>query len=492
MPYNIQWDPEPCLDSSYWPHEQPSYKILIEGGCFKLEQRYSFAFSKFRPAVCCEHCKFCVYVENWNQECSPHHGNPWGAHVHKSSQCPLIISYLADLKERMKLIEEVEQARIAKERAEPFTCRRCPARFPSNIKLHQHVQDHHQKPTKSACEIAKPTPSELAKIIPSETATSPSTPKAESVKITTTAEPTPKAVATMPTPSATPPSTSEPAVMLTPPSILQESISDHSLPLTPPATPISTSTATPRKQISWAEIASRPVIAPKPSRLPVPTPKRRPNIAEIAPVTCPPTPLATPSYTPDPKHQKPYLTIEDLFEMFDGKPKRMDLLHTKNQNKKGPSSPKISCQAKITSYFRPAVNQNKTISQASKTPNPKSFHQHMPAEPNRTTPSKWSEKSPILPYKTSTFSHLPTSEILGVLPYKMPVISDRLPRLPTPRAPFGISASCHSCRICRGTFGSNNGLHRHLRAIHFDQAPRQRHENLRKHDREHRRNPGSK
>ncbi|KAG6989857.1 hypothetical protein G7Y79_00062g093350 [Physcia stellaris] len=348
-----------------------------------------------------------------------------------------------------------EDTRIAKEQEEArltaFACRRCPAKFPSNTKLHQHIQDHHQKPTKPECETEKSTPSEPAML------TTPlSTPKAEP--------------ATMPTPPATPPPTSESALLLTPPITHQESTFDHSLPITPPATPI----ATPRKQISWAEIASRPVIAPKPSRLPIATPKIAPRKTENAPVVCPPTPPPTPPQKPASKHQhqeqKPYLTIEDLFEMFAEKRTKSGLSHTR----KTESPPKISRQSKITSYFRPAANQSTSISQGSKTPNPRSFQQHTPAESNRAKyiPSKWSEKSAIIPYKTSTFSRLSTSEISSILPYKLPVISDRLDRSSIPRAPFGIFASCHSCRICSGTFGSNNGLHRHLRAIHFSHAPR--------------------
>ncbi|KAG7009726.1 hypothetical protein G7Y79_00002g008410 [Physcia stellaris] len=325
--------------------------------------------------------------------------------------------------------------------------------------------------------------------------TPPSTPKAKPAKITTSepAEttptavsapiPTPETVAAERTPSATPPPTSEPAVMLTPPITHQESTSDTSLPLTPPATPI----ATPRKQISWAEIASRPVIAPKPSRLPVLTSKIIPKALETAAIVCPPTPPPTPPQEPVPKHQHQisYLTIDDLFEMFAEKRTKSDLLHTK----KTKSSP-VSHQSKITSYFRPAANQSKSISQGSKTPNPRSLNQHTPAESSRTksTPSKWSEKSAILPYKLPTFSHLPSSKISSILPYKLPVISGRLRRALTPRAPFGISASYHACRICSGTFGSNNGLHRHLRAIHFVQAPRRSHGNTRKHGQEHGRN----
>ncbi|KAG6986564.1 hypothetical protein G7Y79_00077g099560 [Physcia stellaris] len=254
----------------------------------------------------------------------------------------------------------------------------------------------------------------------------PSTPEAvaaERMSIASTAESTP---------TATPPSPSEPALMLTSPVSHPEPTIDNSLPITPPATPTATpeqstptSPATPRKQISWAEIVSRSVVAPKPSRLPVPTPKIVPTCTETAPITCPPTPPPTPPQKPVPKHQhqeqKPYLTIEDLFEMFAEKRTKSGLLHTK----KSKSPPKLSNQTKITAYFRPAANQSKPITQGSKTPNPRSFQQHTPAESNRakSTPSKWSEKSAILPYKTSTFSRLHTSEISSNSPYKMPGIS---------------------------------------------------------------------
>ncbi|KAG7008993.1 hypothetical protein G7Y79_00003g008610 [Physcia stellaris] len=286
--------------------------------------------------------------------------------------------------------------------------------------------------------------------------TPPSTPKAELVKITTIAEPTPKAVAAEHTFIA---STAETTPIAT------------SAPIpTPPATPI----ATPCKQISWAEIASRPVVASKPSRLPIPAPKSAPKALETASVTR----LPTPRQTSAPKHQKPYLTIEDLFEMFAGKPKRTGLLHTK----KTESSPKVSNQTRITSYFRPAANQSKPISQGSKTPNPRSFQQHTPAGSNRAkstppTPSKWSEKSAILPYRIPTFSRQPTPEISSNSPYKSLSISRCKssicpPLSPTPRASLNFSGSRHACRICSGTFGSNNGLHRHLRATHFNQEPR--------------------
>ena len=285
----------------------------------------------------------------------------------------------------------------------------------------------------------------------------------------------PKAVATMPTPPATPPPPSEPALMLTAPVHQSKPTSDNSRPMTPPATP--------RKPVSWVKIASRPVIAPKPSRLPVATPKIVPTCTETASDTCPPTPQ-----TPVPKHQhQSYLTIDDLYRMFAEKPKPVGLSQHQIRRPSPPSvGPRQSIQrgpiqTSITSYFRPAANQSKPISQGSKTPNPRSFDQLMTAEPTRITPSKWSEKSTILPYKTPTFSRLHTSEISSISPYKMPGVSCLQPmaapckfsaRLPVSPTIRGSSSLSHSCRICCGTFGSNNALHRHLRAIHFSQAPR--------------------
>ncbi|KAG6986396.1 hypothetical protein G7Y79_00102g101500 [Physcia stellaris] len=383
------------------------------------------------------------------------------------------IAETARLAEEYRLLAEqqAEEVRLTEERAELLQQQQQQQQAEqtpiekTNTKLHNHVQDHHQKkPAKPASEIAEPSPSEAA-------VTPPSTPKAEPVKITT-AEPTPP---------ATPPPPSEPALMLTSPIIQSETTAKNSLPDTPPTTP----SATPRKQISWAKIASRPVIAPKPSRLPVPTPKITPKALETAAITCPPTPPPTPP-TPVPKHQhQSYLTIDDLYRMFAEKPKPIGLSQHQIRRSSPPSvGPRQSIQrgpiqTSITSYFRPAANESKPISQGSKTPNPRSFHQLMTAEPSRITPSKWSEKSSILPYKTSTFSRPHTSEISSILPYKMPGIS-RFQLMAascksTARLPASIQASTslsHSCRICCGTFGSNNGLHRHLRANHFGHASR--------------------
>ena len=81
----------------------------------------------------------------------------------------------------------------------------------------------------------------------------------------------------------------------------------------------------------------------------------------------------------------------------------MNHLHIKQHVRKIEFFPKISRQFKITFYFRPAVNQNKSISQSSKTSNSKSFHQFMSAKSIRAKSSPFieimSERSIVLSYK---------------------------------------------------------------------------------------------
>ena len=479
MFYNIQWNFELCLDSFYWSHEHFNYKILIERECFKLEQRYSFAFSKFRSTVCCEHCKFCVYVEDWNQKCSSHHENSWEAHVHKSSQCSLIISYLADLKKRMKLIEKVEQVRIAKKRAESFACRRCSTRFSSNIKLHQHVQNHHQK--KSA-EIVKFDANESANVTSSEfatrTSTSESTSKAKFAKLTSSEIAMSTSLSTSKAKLAK--STSSESTEITSIAVSASITSSFTSKaviamFTHSATSIATSIATSKKSSFWVEIVSRSVIASKSSRFSISTSNKLSKALKTAAVVCSSTSSTIFSYSSESKHQKSYLIIENLYEMFVEKLKRMNLLHIKYHIKKSSTSSKLFNQVKITAYFRSAVNQSISISQSSKTSNSRSLHQHTIAKAIRTTFSKWFEKSIILSYKTSIFSRLFTLEISSVSSYKSSSISRCIScsfSSFTSQASFDIFVFSHACRICSDTFESNNDLHRHLRAIHFDQRSR--------------------
>ena len=154
--------------------------------------------------------------------------------------------------------QQAEEARIEKERLEAFACRRCPAKFPSNTKLHDHIRNHHAKKPKAAL----PTP------------------------------PTPPA---LPIPFAAP--SMPPQMPPTPP-------------LTPPALP------------------------------------------------------ATPPSTP----KKAYLTMDDLFARFTGKPMPLGLLH-RPRNPFSPldrqpshRTPPTSQQTRITAYFLPVTpkkNRNK-------------------------------------------------------------------------------------------------------------------------------------
>ena len=154
--------------------------------------------------------------------------------------------------------QEQEEARLEKERLEAFACRRCPAKFPSNTKLHEHLRNHHAKKPKEA---ALPTPS-----------TPPTSP-------TLPASVTPFAAPSMP----------------------------PQMPLTPPSPPS---------------------------------------------ITLPATPPSTPKRT--------YLTMDDLFAMFTGRPKPIGLLHRPrnpfppyNWRISKPSTP----QTRITSYFLPVTSK---------------------------------------------------------------------------------------------------------------------------------------
>ncbi|KAG7002058.1 hypothetical protein G7Y79_00029g063540 [Physcia stellaris] len=236
--------------------------------------------------------------------------------------------------EAKKLLKQQEEARLAKKRTEEFTCRRCKhsVKFDSNIKLHEHIRTRHAKKSKAV-------------VSPSAQAS----------------EPKPASEQSMPSPPASPPrsvTSSPPSSPLTSPKLLPlaiptpEIVRERSESVSP--TP---SVETPKKPISWAEIASRPIIAPKPSRLPIATPKSVCKPSENASVACPPTPPRTHS----PKHQgiqRPYLTVDDLVRMFAGKPSPFGLQRhqMRSFSPRGPGkcSPASKCgpiQSRITSYF---------------------------------------------------------------------------------------------------------------------------------------------
>ena len=97
--------------------------------------------------------------------------------------------------------------------------------------------------------------------------------------------------------------------------------------------------------------------------------------------------------------KKSYLTIENLFEMFDEKFRKKSLF----QSQKNVSSREFfSEQSRITIYFKSIVNQKSSISQNSKSSKSKNWNQHMFAKSIRIVFSKdLSERSINLLYKLS-------------------------------------------------------------------------------------------
>ena len=94
---------------------------------------------------------------------------------------------------------------------------------------------------------------------------------------------------------------------------------------------------------------------------------------------------------------KSYLTIENLFEMFDEEIRRNSLFQTQ---KNVSSREFFSKQSRITIYFKSTINQKSFISQNSKSSKSKSLNQHMFAKSIRIAFSKdLFEKSINLSYK---------------------------------------------------------------------------------------------
>ena len=96
------------------------------------------------------------------------------------------------------------------------------------------------------------------------------------------------------------------------------------------------------------------------------TPSHKPITMMKAPMDCPPSPPLTPPRSPTPSHQKPYMTMNDLFAMFARREKQSrKSSDTRHKRMRSPRSP-MPGQAQITSYFKPA-------SQPSNSPKSKAF-----------------------------------------------------------------------------------------------------------------------
>ena len=206
--------------------------------------------------------------------------------------------------------EVEEQARIEKIKAEVFVCRRCSVKFSSNIKLHEHIRDHHAKKSKSA--VSSSTPSKSIVVLSS---TSSSTPPESIIFL-----------------SASPKSASQPKALST--SSSTSSTSSQSI--------ISSISS---KSSFLSGFASEFVF------------KR----SESAPLTSSHTLVAMRSTFPSKStfdiFTKLYLTIIDLYIMFAGKFMRAKLFSS--QNSPFSSGVSVSRQARIIFYFLSIVKSTK-------------------------------------------------------------------------------------------------------------------------------------
>ncbi|KAG7005285.1 hypothetical protein G7Y79_00020g048130 [Physcia stellaris] len=320
---------------------------------------------------------------------------------HSCVECSAQFSSLSRLLEHTKQENACSRA----------VCKQCEQSFNSKNKLHDHIREHHaQKPA------APPATSKNSNLRP-------------------------------PTPESTYKTEEKPAVICPPP---------PPAPPTPPATP---------KPISCP--AS---ISPECSHLPIATLNITPKSMEKLPANSL-TPTASPPRTPVRKHQephtqKPYLTIDDLIRMFHGKPRPFGLhSHRKYSaspqrfGTRSPSQPRSPYQSRITAYFLPAANQKAPISQGLKSPNPKSFQQHTPAEPIRPA-SALPEESAYSPYKMAGISYTSLQPRSSFLQSRSSFAWPRpAPTSPPPSPPFFRSLTPdHVCCTCFGHSSFRNGL----------------------------------
>ena len=252
------------------------------------------------------------------------------------------------------------------------------------------------------------------------------------------------------------------------------------------------SSATSRKQIFWTEIVSRSVVSSKSSRFSIFTSKFLSKTLKIASVARSFISFQT-SFR---KHfQKFYLIIDDLYEIFVEKSKRMSLLHIKRDS----FISKIFYQVKITFYLKFAINQNKSITQNSKISNSKNFHQFMFAKSIRfkflLSIEITSEKSKNLSYKmffifddiffTSVFcsnhafnqdrkyciQNIETFQQINqskVWKSKRIYVDQYVDRDQNSKMIALIKKfNFYTCRRCFRIFRFNNDLHEHFRCIHL-------------------------
>ena len=293
------------------------------------------------------------------------------------------------LKEQQQADKEAEEARIAKEQEEArltaFACRRCPAKYPSNTKLHEHIRDHHAKKPKPVSN--PPTPPTSPPTSPQSIPSLPESPKPA---------PQPKALPTPPTSSQSVSSSADSlkpapqpkALLPTPPPSPPQSIT-----ASPNSSPKPSPPTSPKRSLLSG---SAPEFVPKRSESASPTPPQKPAAMRPTP------PSKSTSKTPS---KRPYLTIEDLHRMFAGKDMRTKLFATQNSSfSLGIFAPR---QARITAYFLPTSSAPKStkseastsvygsVKQSARASPPRSPIQSFRRPPSEAFFSAFSKSSPI-------------------------------------------------------------------------------------------------
>ena len=217
-------------------------------------------------------------------------------HRRSSPKCPWFVQSNEALQALQQSAVQALQQQQHQQQAEEafptaaFECRRCPASFASNTKLHQHIRDHHAKRPKTSTSTSTPPPKPSA------------------------ASPPWKAITDI---THTPPRTSCLANHVTRPIFTPKPFAASAPSSKPPATstPILTS---PPSYPCLANHVTRPISTPKPS--------------------------AT---------STPYLTVQDLYRMFHQKPRSSSRSAMATHLSSASPFGMPSRQTRITSYFKP-------------------------------------------------------------------------------------------------------------------------------------------
>ena len=389
--------------SFQWPHKHPAPQAIIDAG-------FKYAPTATAPdSVICHTCTWSLWL--WEKS-----DDPYEEHLKNSPEC----EWLKKHHEALML-------------ARKHACRRCSAKFPSNTKLHDHVRDHHtRKPTNentppTVTLATSPTPPTSPPSAPSAPVSPPQTPVAK-----------PSAPATLSLSPITPIAFASPSPA----------------PASPPAP-----TTTPRKPISWAEIASLPKPT-KPSRLPRLTVKYGLPTPPPSPVLLPQEPTNQITKRPSTPAVRPYLTMEDLYTMFHEKPRpsSFNVSHTNSDD----------VNSQKTRKWKPIPNLLPGIQMLQKSANHIAKRPSISASTLPTNPPGLHQMRITSYFKPATNSPTPLPPTLLAsnrkhADLKTPGKSLRNRDLAPPISPASASHLSHRiCRRCKQHFITGNMLHRHL------------------------------